>query len=85
MTTISLALDDDVNAALETLCANQGRDKMALVAQLVRQYVEMEQLKSTLQDPALAQLYQELSAEDRLLAEEGLAEYQNLLHEADRP
>ena len=70
MKTISLSLDDDVNAALAALCAEQGRDEPEVVAEVVRRYVETECLKKSLQDPELAKLYEDLVAEDKTLAED---------------
>ena len=70
MTILQLKLDDELNAALDKLCAGQGRDKESLATQLLRQYVNMEQLKRTLFNPDLAKLYKELQEEDRALANE---------------
>ncbi len=84
MKTISLRIDDEVDAALAALCAEQGRNETEVVADVLRRYVETERLKRVLQDPALAQLYEELAAEDQALAEEGMSEYQQTLQEADR-
>jgi predicted DNA-binding protein len=84
MKTISLRIDDEVDAALAALCAEQGRNEAEVVADVLRRYVETERLKRMLEDPALAQLYEELAAEDRALAEEGMAEYQQTLQEADK-
>jgi metal-responsive CopG/Arc/MetJ family transcriptional regulator len=84
MTTISLNLDDELNSALEEISTGQGCDKSSLVIHLLRQYVEREQLKRALQEPALARLYEQLQAEDLRLAEQGMAEYHQLLDEADR-
>jgi hypothetical protein len=85
MTTISLALDDQLYAALESLCAGQGRSKDDLLADVVRRYVAAEQLKRELQDPELGQLYQELAVEDVSLAREGMSEFERLNKEADKP
>jgi len=83
MTTLHLKLDDDLNAALDQVCAGQGRDKESLATQLLRQYVNLEQLKRTLLDPDLADLYQELQEEDQELANQGMDDYNRLLNEAD--
>ena len=83
MTTLHLKLDDDLNAALDQVCAGQGRDKESLATQLLRQYVNMEQLRRTLLDPDLAELYQELQEEDQELANQGMDDYNRLLNEAD--
>ena len=84
MKTMSLTLDEELDAALEAVCAEQGRDRGDLVREVVRKYVEAEGLKRSLRDPALAELYQQLAAEDVALAEEGMAGYQQMLEEADR-
>jgi hypothetical protein len=73
MRVISLELDDNVDAALEALCAAQGRNKSDVVSEVVRGYVETARLRCVLEDPALAQLYEELAGEDTALAEEGIA------------
>ncbi|MBI3795994.1 MAG: hypothetical protein HY268_03370 [Deltaproteobacteria bacterium] len=84
METLSLFLDDELNLALEAVCVKQGRDKTEVVTELVRKYVDTERLKQALQDPALAQLYQQLEAEDTALAEEGMAEYLQMLKAIDQ-
>lgn len=73
-----------MDAALAALRAKQGRNETEVVADVLRRYVETERLKRMLQDPALAQLYEELAAEDKALAEEGVSEYQQTLQEADK-
>ncbi len=83
MTTLYLKLDDELSAALDQVCAGQDRDKESLATQLLRQYVNMEQLKRTLLDPNLAELYQELQEEDQDLANQGMDDYDRLLNEAD--
>jgi plasmid stability protein len=83
MQTLALNLDDDLIAALDAVSATQGRDKATLVTDILRKYVEAERLRNALQDPELAKLYERLSAEDLALAEEGMAEYQKILSEAD--
>jgi predicted transcriptional regulator len=83
MKVIELALDDDVDIALDALCAAQGRHKGDVVTEVVRRYVEAARLRHALEDPALAHLYEELAPEDVALAEEGLAEYGRLLKSAD--
>jgi hypothetical protein len=80
---ISLRLEDDVDAALEAMCMEQGRDKADVVSEVVRRYVETARLQRALDDPALAGLYRELATDDVALAEEGMAEYRRLLKTAD--
>jgi len=84
MKTISLKIEDQVDEALATLSAEQGRSEAEVVADVLRRYVETERLKRALQDPGLAVLYRELAAEDTALAEQGLSEYRRLLEEADK-
>ena len=84
MKTISLRVDDQTDAALAAVCAEQGRSETEVVAEVLRKYLESERLKRTLQDPALAELYRQLVAEDVALAEEGISEYQHMLGQADK-
>ena len=83
MTTIQVPLDDAVSAALETLCAEQRRDKEGIVSDLVNRFVAAEQARRTLQNPDLVALYEELADEDLLLAEAGMSDYSRLLNEVD--
>ncbi len=84
MKTLALSLDDELDETLEAISTRQGRTKADLVTDLVRKYVAAEQLRKELQDPALIALYQQLAAEDVQRAEEGMADYQQSLREADR-
>jgi predicted transcriptional regulator len=83
MKTLSLHLEDDLDAALTQLCAEQGREKAEVVADVLRKHLQAEGLRSSLRDPELARLYGELAAEDLALAEEGLPEYRRVLDQAD--
>lgn len=83
MVTISISLDDDLNLALESLCADRECDKNEFVSGILRRHMIREEFKRRLETPALRELYAELADEDVALAEQGLGEYQNLLHEAD--
>ncbi|MBI2217170.1 MAG: ribbon-helix-helix protein, CopG family [Candidatus Rokubacteria bacterium] len=83
MRVISLVLDDDVDRALDALCAAQGRDKGEVVTEVLRTYVETARLRSTLKDPELTSLYEELAPDDVALADEGFEEYGRLLRLAD--
>jgi hypothetical protein len=85
VTTVVLELDDALNAALEALSREQGRDKTTLLGDILRRHVQDERLRQELRDPELAKLYHELEAEDRALAEVGLADYKQMLDDADRP
>ncbi len=84
MKTIPLTLDDELDAMLDSICAEQGRNKAEVATEVVRKYVEAGQLRRALQDSTLVALYQELAEEDINLAEEGMAEYQRTLEESDQ-
>jgi plasmid stability protein len=84
MGSVPVVLDDELDAALEAVSAEQGRSKADLVSDILRRYVETERLTRSLQDPELVGLYQQLAAEDQALAEEGLTEYQQSLAAADQ-
>jgi hypothetical protein len=85
MKTLPVKIDDELDAALEAVCAEQGLKKADLVIDIVRKYVETERLKRLLQDLSLVALYQQLADEDVSLAEEGLAEYPPILAASDEP
>ena len=70
MKTLLLEIDEELDAALEAVAAKQGRDKAAIALELLRKYIEVERLKTTLQDPALAKLHEKLEDEEAHLAEE---------------
>lgn len=84
MKTLPLVLDDDLDTALNVVSNDKGCAKADLAIEVLRSYVQKEKLRQTLQDPALMTLYQELAAEDVQLSEQGMAEYQQTLREADR-
>ena len=84
MKSLSLDVDDQLDAALEAVSVGKGRAKADIITQVLRQYVQTERLRQSLQDPALVALYQELAEEDVQLAEEGMGDYQRMLTEADR-
>ena len=83
MKSISLHLEDDLDAALTRLCAEQGREKAHVIADVLRKHVQAEGLKASLANPELALLYSELATEDVALADEGLPEYRQGLDQAD--
>jgi len=85
MTTLQVPLEEELNVALEALCAAQQRDKVSVVSDLVRQFVRSHQTKQALQNPELIAFYEQLADEDTALAEAGMADYQRLLAEADGP
>lgn len=83
MKSLSLMVDDQLDEALEAVSLGKGRAKVDIITQVLRQYVQTERLRQSLQDPALVALYEELAEEDVQLAEEDMADYQRILAEAD--
>jgi CHASE3 domain sensor protein len=83
MKTLSLMVDDQLDAALEAVSSGKGRAKSDVITQVLHQYVQTERLRQSLQDPSLAALYEDLAAEDVQFSEEGMADYQRMLTEAD--
>ena len=85
MKTLPVNFDDELDAALDAVCAEQGLEKTELVIDIVRKYLQAECLKRNLQDPDLIALYEQLADEDVGLAEEGITEYRQVLETADQP
>ena len=83
MPTLSLTLDQQVIEALNTVAKTRGRDSTELAADAVRRFVEQAQLRQFMQDPANAELLRELDEENIVMAEEGMAEYAEILRQAD--
>ena len=83
MKTVYIDLDDELDTALETICSEAGFSKVEILLNVVRKFVEAENLKKTLQDRELQELYKSLMNEDVMLAEEGIGEYTEMLREAD--
>jgi predicted transcriptional regulator len=81
--TVTIVLDDELDAALEEICLEQGRTKGELIVELLRKFVEDERLRFELNSSELAELYQALVNEDVALAEEGMADYHRMLKETD--
>jgi antitoxin component of RelBE/YafQ-DinJ toxin-antitoxin module len=81
--TVMIVLDDELDAALEEICLEQGRTKGDLIVELLRKFVEDERLRFELNSSELTELYQALVNEDVTLAEEGMADYQRMLKETD--
>jgi predicted transcriptional regulator len=81
--TVTIVLDDELDAALEEICLEQGRTKGDLIVELLRKFVEDERLRFELNSSELAELYQALVNEDVTLAEEGMADYHRMLKETD--
>ncbi len=83
MKSLSLVVDDQLDAALEAVSADKGQAKSDVITQVLHQYVQTERLRQALQDPSLVVLYEELAAEDVQFSEEEMADYQRMLSEAD--
>ncbi|MEJ7612417.1 ribbon-helix-helix protein, CopG family [Fervidibacter sacchari] len=81
--TVTIVLDDELDAALEEICLEQGRTKGDLIVELLRKFVEDERLRLDLNSSELTELYQALVNEDVALAEEGMADYHRMLKETD--
>jgi predicted transcriptional regulator len=81
--TVTIVLDDELDAALEEICLEQGRTKGDLIVELLRKFVEDERLRFELNSSELAELYQALVNKDVTLAEEGMADYHRMLKETD--
>lgn len=79
-----IELDDALGAALDAVCAEQGRDRAQVVNEILTRYLETQGQRRVLVDPSQVELYRELAAADVALAEEGLADYQRMLQATDR-
>lgn len=79
----TLTIDETLNEQLELVSNRKGRVKSEVVVEVLLHYVQSEQRKHQLLDPALIALYTELVDEDIALAEEGMEEYYRQLEEAD--
>ncbi len=81
---VEVQLDDALNASFEAVCAARGQDKEPVLAELVRRFVDAEQIDALLKDPDLASAYRELASEDLSLANMAFDDYETGLREADR-
>lgn len=79
-----IELDDALDATLDAVCAEQGRDKSEVVKDILTRYLETQRERRACVDPAHVELYHDLAGADVALAEEGLADYQRMLQETDR-
>ncbi len=85
MKILPLTIDDALDAELDKVSVEQGRDKAEIAIAILRRFIASEQLKRQLSDPNIIALYESLADEDSQLAEEGMADYASMLDEADRP
>lgn len=83
MRTVVLTIEDEIDDDLDVVCAERGRGKEGLIADIVRGYVRAERLRRALGSPELVALYSELADEDAALAEQGMADFARTLLEAD--
>jgi predicted transcriptional regulator len=79
MATLSLQLDDTLNAELEKCCADRGKDKVAILTKLIQDYVAIERLHQRMSHPAVWEEYRKLEAEGALDVDPN--EYADLLAE----
>ena len=75
MPTLSLTLDEDLNAALEAIAVREGRNKEAVAVEALRRYVDLVRRVRSTHTPDRARLY--------LQAEAGLADFAVDLEELD--
>lgn len=66
MAAITIELDDALNADLDAICAEQGKDKACVIAKLIEKHVAVEQIHKRMSDPAVWELYRKLEAEGAL-------------------
>ncbi len=83
MRALAVQLDDGIATALEKLAGDRGCAPADIAANALRRIVEQEQLRQFMQDPCNEQLIRELDEENVALAEEGMAEYAEMLRKAD--
>jgi predicted transcriptional regulator len=84
MKNLTVTLDDELDIALEALCAEEGRKRGEFESDVLRRFVERERLAREVQDPAWQAAYLELEQEDIAMAEEGMADYAEGLRQADQ-
>ncbi len=83
MKNLTVSLDDELDAALEALCAERGSQRGEFESNVLRRFVARERLARELQDPAAQAAYREVEQEDVEMAEDGMAEYAEGLRQAD--
>ncbi len=81
---VTLTIDETLNEQLELVSNRKGRAKSEVVVEVLLHYVQAEQLKHQLQEPALIALYKQLADEDVALAEEGMDDYNRQFEQADK-
>ena len=83
MRTLAVELEDGIATALDKLAKGRGCAPAEIAADAVRRIVEQEQLRDFMQNPSNQQLIRELDEENVAMAEEGMAEYAEILRKAD--
>jgi len=72
---VTLTIDEALDAELERVSTRKGRSKADVVADALLQYVQAEEQRQALLDPAIIALYSQLVDEDVALAEAGMDDY----------
>lgn len=85
MTTVALELEDALASQFVRACRSEGHGEREVATGLLRRYLEVEQLRRRLTETGLRKLYESLAAEDVMLAESGLGDYQCDLTRVDQP
>ena len=84
MNTIALELEDSLASQFAQACRSEGHGEDEVATGLFRRYLEVEELRRRLTETGLTKLYESLAAEDVMLAESGLGDYQCDLTRADQ-
>ena len=84
MKSLTVTLDDELDAALAALCAEESRQRGEFESSVLRRFVAREQLAREVQDPAWQAAYREFEQEDLEMAEDGMAEYAEGLRQIDQ-
>jgi len=66
MPTYDVLLDDKEIAAFEAYCRRQACTQVAMVAKMIRDRLELERMKESLDDPELAELYRQLTTKEEM-------------------
>lgn len=83
MMTLSLDIDDRLDAEFDRVSSDAGRSKKDIVMDIVRRFIEVDRRKRMLSEPRLLALAAELAEEDIALAEMGIEEYAAHLESVD--
>ena len=84
MKNLTVHLEDELDTALATFCAEEGLKRGEFESSVLRRFVARRQLARMVQDPEFQALYKELEQEELEMAEDGMAEYAEGLRQADQ-